>query len=262
MPSLLDSSPGNHLLDNLDNLLLSASSSPGQQQQSSNNTLLDSLLQTLELEQSSLTPPPTRPPSPLLSNGNGNHGNNFLYPKRPRLDSSSSNASNNSLLFGIINNPDVFLFDENGGKGIFGGNGGHDSESEEEEDSDESKYSLEHLRSALANDHSYCAPIVEEDEEEEEENGGRIGNKDGGVHCHGDLDDDDEAVLLDGLEVENGGGSLIDFENMPKKTKILVPLKSLMKTLQQKSFLVSPLGPGKKVIRLVGGNGEFFLLGC
>ncbi|CAG7823367.1 unnamed protein product [Allacma fusca] len=44
-------------------------------------------------------------------------------------------------------------------------------------------------------------------------------------------------------------------ESSPKKTKILVPLKDLMETLQQKSFLVAPLGPGKKVIRLTG-NGE------
>ena len=41
---------------------------------------------------------------------------------------------------------------------------------------------------------------------------------------------------------------------LPKKTKILVPLKDLMETLQQKSFLVSPLGPGKRVIRLTGSG--------
>ncbi|ODM98187.1 Myc protein [Orchesella cincta] len=40
----------------------------------------------------------------------------------------------------------------------------------------------------------------------------------------------------------------------PKKTKILVPLKDLMETLQQKSFLVSPLGPNKKIIRFTGSD--------
>lgn len=39
-----------------------------------------------------------------------------------------------------------------------------------------------------------------------------------------------------------------------KKTKILVPLKDLMETLQQKSFLVSPLGPNKKIIRFTGSD--------
>jgi len=46
----------------------------------------------------------------------------------------------------------------------------------------------------------------------------------------------------------------INFEKIQKKTKILVPLKHLMETLQQKSYLVSPLGPGKKVIRLTGSE--------
>lgn len=45
-----------------------------------------------------------------------------------------------------------------------------------------------------------------------------------------------------------GGGAA------PKKTKILVPLKDLMETLQQKSFLVSPLGPNKKIIRFTGSD--------
>jgi hypothetical protein len=43
-------------------------------------------------------------------------------------------------------------------------------------------------------------------------------------------------------------------ESSPKKTKIIVPLKDLMETLKQKSFLVAPLGPGKNVIRLTGSG--------
>lgn len=41
-------------------------------------------------------------------------------------------------------------------------------------------------------------------------------------------------------------------ESSPKKTKIIVPLKDLMETLKQKSFYVTPGGPGKSVIRLTG----------
>lgn len=48
---------------------------------------------------------------------------------------------------------------------------------------------------------------------------------------------------------DKAGGS-----SAPKKTKILVPLKDLMETLQQKSFLVSPLGPNKKIIRFTGSD--------
>lgn len=85
--------------------------------------------------------------------------------------------------------------------------------------------SLEQSRVGLENDHNYCAS--------------------------------EENILLDGLEVDK-----YLFGNMQKKTKILVPLKSLMKTLQQKSFLVSDLGLGKKVIRLTGAGesvkGEFY----
>jgi len=47
---------------------------------------------------------------------------------------------------------------------------------------------------------------------------------------------------------KSGGGTTT------KKTKILVPLKDLMETLQQKSFLVSPLGPNKKIIRFTGSD--------
>jgi len=50
------------------------------------------------------------------------------------------------------------------------------------------------------------------------------------------------------IKEENGD----DYSGGPKKTKILVPLKDLMDSLQHKTFLVAPLGPGKKVIRLTG----------
>ena len=50
------------------------------------------------------------------------------------------------------------------------------------------------------------------------------------------------------IKEENGD----DYSGGPKKTKILVPLKDLMNSLQHKTFLVAPLGPGKKVIRLTG----------
>jgi len=44
-------------------------------------------------------------------------------------------------------------------------------------------------------------------------------------------------------------------ERIKKKTKILIPLKDLIETLQQqKSYLISSVGPGKKIIRL--SNGE------
>lgn len=91
------------------------------------------------------------------------------------------------------------------------------------------------------------------------------------------MEDLEENVVIDGVEIGQGGmggnqergiyshGELLNFDNIPKKTKILVPLKSLMKTLQQKSFLVSSVGPGKKVIRLGRGEsvkGEFCLYCC
>jgi len=59
------------------------------------------------------------------------------------------------------------------------------------------------------------------------------------------------------LPEENGD----DYSGGPKKTKILVPLKDLMDSLQHKTFLVAPLGPGKKVIRLTGSETVKGMLG-
>lgn len=132
-------------------------------------------------------------------------------------------------------------------------------------------YELEYIKNACLNDHSYAAvkPV------------GKNSSGSGGQLLNGEEEDEDyyeeDRIKQEQVEIEiedvkpnlhhlNSNqtlmsSSVISFDKIQKKTKILVPLKHLMETLQQKSYLVSPLGPGKKVIRLTGTGetvkGEF-----
>jgi hypothetical protein len=96
---------------------------------------------------------------------------------------------------------------------------------DDEEEGDDDEHDLEFLRSAFQNDHSY-ATTEEEPSKDKKMNY--------------------ETLLQQ---------KIINFDKMPmKKTKILVPLKDLMQSLQQKSYLVSPIGPGKNIIKLTNGE--------
>lgn len=109
------------------------------------------------------------------------------------------------------------------------------SSSDEQLDWREPFNELEFIRNAAYNDHSYASPPGHEDD-------------------LSDFKDDsyNPSHTIQGIVIKDEE----DWEpsHGPRKTKILVPLKELMETLHQKRFLVAPLGPGKKVIRLTGSE--------
>jgi len=103
---------------------------------------------------------------------------------------------------------------------------------------------LEIIRNAAFNDHSYASPPGHETE---------------GVIIKTENDTHSSTTTIQGIVLKDQE----DWEpsHGPRKTKILVPLKELMETLHQKRFLVQPLGPGKKVIRLSGSDTVKGMLG-
>jgi len=122
-------------------------------------------------------------------------------------------------------------------------------EDDEEEDPEEVE-KINCLRAAFVNDHSYAQ---------------NCNNDVGIVIKQEEIIQDHVVVKTEKIEPQqqqqqqqscsSNSVAMLNFDKMGiKKTKILVPLKDLMESLQQKSYLVSPLGPGKKIITLTNGE--------
>jgi len=115
----------------------------------------------------------------------------------------------------------------------------------------ELKYSeeLEIIRHGTNNDHTYCNPspsdVKSKDVKSEKSNNCSSYSNNSSKKNH-KSNHTIPGIIIKEEETDS------DQHCGPKKTKILVPLKDLMESLQQKTFLVAPLGPGKKVIRLTG----------